>query len=122
MLSTRTQISESLEYGKSKKCNKQPKWTHNLTPTSKYKNCLVKGCTKLCSHTLPLICGQLPSISTLFCALPLIFSPPLLMFCPLLLHVSPIPPMYSLSHSFPVHIQAVQIICSQLCFFLLDLP
>ena len=94
-----------------------PSHSHSLllTPT----HYLPLPSTPAYSHALPLICSPLPSISTFFTHSHLFSShsyPLPLMFSPLLLNLSPLSPMYSLSHLFPVHIQTVQIIYSQVYF------
>ena len=66
-------------------------------------------------HLFPLFLTSSHSFSAQSYPLPL-------MFIPLLFNLSPLPSMYSLSHPFPVHIQTVHIIYSQMYFFHLELP
>ena len=62
------------------------------------------------SHLFPVFFAHSHSFLTHSYPLPLMFSP-------VLLNLSPLPPMRNLSHPFPVHIQTVNIIYSQLIFF-----
>ena len=99
--------------------------SHLLPPTPSHSHSLLLThyhplpSTPAYSHPLPLICSPLPSISNFFTHSHLFSShsyPLPLMFSPLLLNWSPFLPIYSLSHPFPVHIQTVQIIYSQVYF------